>query len=82
MKLEQLAEVLEAVQVIALRQSDLLVFRTARRVSPAQEKEIVAYLKEKTDHERILVLDGGDDLALVRPENEPAKHSFWNWWST
>jgi hypothetical protein len=71
MDMAKLAGIFEAVKVIPLRESDLLVFR-ANDVLPCEAAECVrGMLQEATGHEKILILDHGTDLYVVRTEAEP-----------
>lgn len=68
---EKIVEVLEAVKVVALRPSDILVLRCSKAISKAQEVSIKEYLEEETGHTRIIILDTTADLGVLRPEPEP-----------
>jgi hypothetical protein len=77
---EQLAGVFEAVRVMPLRPSDVLVFRSNVRLNAAQESTIRAHLEEKTGHARIVILDSAADLGVLRPEPEPEPAPWWKFW--
>lgn len=71
MELEKLASIFEACKVLPLRPTDLLVFRANDRL-PLEEKALLhTAIEAATGHVRILILDGGADLAVIRPEEEP-----------
>lgn len=71
MELEKLASIFEAVRVLPLRPSDLLVFRANAFLDLEQKVLLHDAIEAATGHARILILDGGADLAIVRPEPEP-----------
>lgn len=71
MDMERLASIFEAVRVMPLRPGDFLVFRANEHLTPDQMAMVYAYLERQTGHSRILILDGGADLAILRPEGEP-----------
>ena len=71
MNLEELAQVFEAVRVMSLRPSDVLVFKTSRPVSANNAEVIKHLIAEQTGHDNVLVLDSTSDLAVLRPEPEP-----------
>lgn len=71
MELEKLASIFEAVRVMPLRPTDFLVFRANQKLNVEQMALVHTYLEQETGHQRILMLDGGADLAVLRPESEP-----------
>lgn len=72
MDLEKLAAILEAVQVLPLRPTDVVVFRTPANLPADACASIYDYLADRLGTKRILVLVGGATLEVVRPEGEPA----------
>lgn len=76
MKPEEFAAVFEAVKVIPLRPSDILVFRTKARISAAKVEEVEELLQARLGHTRarILVLDGSVDLDVIRSDR-----TLWAW---
>lgn len=79
MKMEHLAALFESVQVLPLRPTDVLVFRTSQPMSKTQEEDVMTYLQEKTGHENIVVLPRTADLSIIRPE-EPRR--WWQIWKS
>lgn len=71
MEMERLAEILEAVKVMPLRSSDFVIFRTPVSLSLDQQAEIYACLEEALEHSRILIIDQGADLEVLRRERDP-----------
>lgn len=71
MDLERLASIFDAVRVVQLRQGDFLVFRSSAPLDVQQMAEVHARLEELIGHGRILILDNGADLAILRPGGEP-----------
>ena len=71
MDMEKLALIFEAVKVLPLRETDLLVFRTNARLDKDSAVTLRDALEEWLGHVRILILDGGADLEVVRREVEP-----------
>lgn len=73
MDMERLAEIFEAVKVMPLRPHDFLVFKTNARVGLDQQALLHAYLEQETGHTRILIVDGGADMEVLRFEEAPAE---------
>jgi hypothetical protein len=71
MDMEKLASLFEAVKVLPLRSSDFVIFRTPVSLSLDQMAEIHAVLESKLEHSRILILDQGADIEVLRREREP-----------
>lgn len=71
MEIEQLTSIFEAVKVLPLRPSDFLVVRTNRRLSAEQAAHLHAWFEDETGHTRIIILDGGADVDVLRLEPEP-----------
>lgn len=59
---------LESAVVLSLRPGDVLVFRNPGFLRPEQRKHVVDLLDEVfPDHESV-ILEGGQDIAVLRPE--------------
>lgn len=71
MELERLASIFEAARVVPLRETDLLVFRANEKLSLEEHAIAHAALEQATGHSRILILDVGAELAVLRPETAP-----------
>jgi hypothetical protein len=73
MDLARLASIFEAARLVQLRPTDLLVFRTGGDVVIGMEEKALIYqaLEAQTGHSRILILDAGAELAVLRTEQEP-----------
>lgn len=70
MDMERLAEIFEAVSVLPLRPSDVLVFRTERALDHDHAGMITEYLEERTGHANIVVLSEGARIEVIRPEED------------
>lgn len=69
MDMERLAEIFEAVKVLPLRPDDYILFRTQQRIPHeyhAEVREALELVFGKRN--KILVLECGDDIEIVRPE--------------
>lgn len=71
MDVEKLAAIFEAVQVLALRPSDILVFRTPNYLGYEGKVRIYTELEALTGHSRILIVDGAADVEILRFEQDP-----------
>lgn len=71
MDMARLAEIFEVVKVIPLRESDLLVFRANDVLDAGAADGVRELLREATGHDKILILDHGTDIYVVRAEAEP-----------
>lgn len=72
MELERLASIFEAASVIELRPTDLLVFRANCAMTLEERAVVYSVLEEQTGHPRILILEEGAELAIIRPTTEAA----------
>lgn len=72
MDMERLAEIFEAVKVMPLRSTDIVVFRAPVSLDAEAAAAIYAHLEEQLCHSRIMILTDGADLQVVRPEASPA----------
>lgn len=68
MDMERLAQIFEAVKVLPLRPTDILVFRTKGQIRPEVGERITAHLKGVLGHQKILVVSDDADLEIIRPE--------------
>jgi len=68
MDIEKMAEIFEAVKVISLRPNDVLVFRCEKFLNRQQTEDITQYLRHKLPDIRVLIVDGGTDLDVIRKE--------------
>lgn len=60
--------VFESANVVSLRAGDVVLFRCQHRLPPAAREQVVDMLNEVfPDHESV-ILDGGQDIAVLRPE--------------
>lgn len=71
MEIEKLASIFEEVRIAPLRADDLLVFRANAILTLEDKVNLHGALEDATGHPRILILDGGAELAIIRPEAEP-----------
>ena len=58
----------ESAHAIELRKGDVLLFRCTRRLSDAQREQAVEALNDIFPDHESLILDGGQDIAVLRPE--------------
>lgn len=72
MDMQKLAEIFEAVKVLPLRPTDVLVFRTNAALDAEHAGMVHTYLEERTGHANILILSEGAEVEVIRPELEPA----------
>ncbi len=68
MELAKAAALITEARVMALRPSDFLVFHSAAALSVEQMGELHAYLEAQTGHGRILIVDRGAEIAVLRRE--------------
>lgn len=77
MELVAAAALITEARVMRLRPSDFLVFRSAVALGADQMAELHEFLEAQTGHSRILILDAGADMDVLRrqgaPEEEPAE---------
>lgn len=74
MDMEKLASIFEAVKVMPLRPQDFIVLRTNVRLDAEHAAELHAYIEEVAGHSRILMIDNGANLEVLRferPQLEP-----------
>lgn len=70
MEREQLEAIFEAVMVLPLRASDVVVFRTVEHLKIGEHLALYERLEQRLGTSRILIVEGGADLAIIRPEGE------------
>lgn len=68
MELHEIAGIFEQVKVSGLQPDDYVVFRTPQALDVLAMAHLHEYLEKVLGTSRILILDGGADLAIVRPE--------------
>lgn len=66
---EKLAAIFEAVKVLPLRPGDLLIFRSEDRLTFEQTERVRGLLEKNIPGHRVLVLDGGADIEVLRRED-------------
>lgn len=73
MDAEKMGAIFEAVKVLTLRPSDIVIFRAedGRRLTMEERLTCRDWLERELGAPRIMILDGGADLAIVRPEPDP-----------
>ncbi len=73
MDLVKLASILDEIKTTTLLPTDVLVFKTAgtETLNLLQKAELTIFLVEVTQHERVVILDGGAELAILRTEEDP-----------
>jgi len=68
METTELHSVLESSEVVSLRPGDVVIFRAPGNLTSDSRAHLIAMLEEVfPDHESI-ILEGGQELAVVRPE--------------
>lgn len=76
METEDPLSVFESVNVVSLRPGDVVLFRCQNRLGPNQREAAVDMLNDVfPDHESV-ILDGGQDIAVLRPEPGLLKRIF------
>jgi hypothetical protein len=73
MELHEIAGIFEQVKVAGLQPDDYVVFRTPLQLDVLAMAQLHEYLEKVLGTSRILILDGGADLAIVRPEMPAAE---------
>lgn len=68
MEMERLAEIFEAVKVLPLRPTDKVVIKINQAISSEQRNQIVPILEREFSGHRVIVLDAGMDLEVLRQE--------------
>ncbi len=58
----------ESVNVVSLRPGDVLLFRCANRLNDKQREEAAYMLNEVFQEYESMILDAGQDIAVLRPE--------------
>jgi hypothetical protein len=70
MDLDQLASIFEAVKVLPLRPTDRLLVRCRGRISEMEIKAMREAFEREFPGHRVLVLDNGADLEVIREESD------------
>ena len=60
--------VFDSAKVVRLRAGDVLLFRCPKRLSDSQRACAEKMLNEIFPNHESLILDGGQDIAVLRPE--------------
>lgn len=68
MKHEDLAKIFEAVKVMPIRPTDVIVVRCAARISADTAARVKEAVVEATGHRNVLVLDSAADVEVLRKE--------------
>lgn len=68
---QKLAEIFEAVKVLTLRDSDMVIYRTPEALTTEEAAALYQELEARLGTSRILILERGADLGIIRPEAEP-----------
>lgn len=68
MEIESAPSALETAVVVSLQPGDIVLFRTPDRLSKPQRDHIVQMLDEVFPAHESIVLEGGQDIAVMRPE--------------
>lgn len=58
----------DSVNVISLRAGDVVLFRCPNRLSDKQREEAAEMLNEVFPDYETMILDAGQDIAVLRPE--------------
>ncbi len=65
---------LKHVEVMSLQPDDVIVFRAQGALSHESAVRVKQLIQEATNHERVLVIDRGSEIAAIRPA---PKRSLW-----
>ena len=68
MNAESPLSVFDSAAVMRLRAGDVVLFRTPNRLSDHQREQAAEMLNEVFPHHESIILDGGQDIAVLRPE--------------
>ena len=60
--------VFEPAKVVRLRPGDVVLFRCPMKLLPAQRARVVEVVGEMFPYHESIILDGGQDIAVLRPE--------------
>lgn len=66
----------ESVNVVSLQPGDVLLFRCANRLNDKQRAEAAEMLNEVFPEYETMILDAGQDIAVLRPEPGLLKRIF------
>lgn len=65
---EKPLSVFESANVVSLQAGDVVLFRCERRLSDLERDRAVEILNEVFPANESMILDGGQDIAVLRPE--------------
>jgi hypothetical protein len=68
MEAELPLSVFESAAVVGLRPGDIVLFRCPMRLNDKARAEVVDMLNEVFPNHESVILDGGQDIAVLRPE--------------
>lgn len=68
MKVDELLSAFDSVNVVSLRTGDVLLFRCPQRLSDKQREEAAEMLNEVFPDYETMILDNGQDIAVLRSE--------------
>jgi len=68
--------VFESANVVSLRPGDVVLFRCPNNLSPAQRDRVAKLLDEVFPLHESVILEGGQDIAVLRPEPGLFKRLF------
>ncbi len=68
MNTENIPSVFESASVARLRAGDVLLFRCPQKLSKEQRARCADVVNEVFGDFEVLILDGGQDIAVLRPE--------------
>jgi hypothetical protein len=67
MESESTPSVFEPCDVVTVQPGDVILYRCPMRLADAQRAEVMAMLNEVFPNHESMVLDGGQDIAVLRP---------------
>jgi len=68
MESESPLSVFESASVVRVRPGDVLLFRCPERLTDARRAHATKVLNEVFPNHETMILDGGQDVAILRPE--------------
>lgn len=69
MDAESPSSVFDSVAVATLRPGDVVLFRCANKISGETRAQVFEMLNEVFPHHESVILDAGQDIAVLRPEH-------------
>ena len=76
MELEQLAKIFEAVKVLPFRPQDIIVIKVMQWLTDEQRKLIQQTWRDLVSEQKVIVLDGGLDIEVLRKEERTDSTAF------